>query len=170
MEDLLYYLWIGLNFSWLFLLQLVLPLEIFCKIFYGSQWYSYWCWTGLLCGLYWKCNSFFFPPISHFLFKNCSVENSPPLSLDESVNTFFNFLFILGHFKSHHLNSEIRISIGKGVCQSCILSLCLFNLYAEYIMRNAGLEETQAGIKIARRNINNFNMQMTPPLGQKVKN
>ena len=46
--------------------------------------------------------------------------------------------------------------IGKGVCQSCILSPCLFSLYAEYIMRNAGLEEAQAGIKIARRNINNF--------------
>ena len=46
--------------------------------------------------------------------------------------------------------------IGKGVRQSCILSPCLFNLYAEYIMRNAGLEETQAGIKIARRNINNL--------------
>ena len=46
--------------------------------------------------------------------------------------------------------------IGKGVCQGCILSLCLFNLYAEYIMRNTGLEETQAGIKIARRNINNL--------------
>ena len=46
--------------------------------------------------------------------------------------------------------------IGKGVCQDCILSPCLFNLYAEYIMRNAGLEETQAGIKIARRNINNL--------------
>ena len=44
---------------------------------------------------------------------------------------------------------------GKGVCQGCILSPCLFNLYAEYIMRNAGLEEAQAGIKIARRNINN---------------
>ena len=44
--------------------------------------------------------------------------------------------------------------IGKGVCQGCILSPCLFNLYVEYIMRNAGLEETQAGIKIARRNIN----------------
>ena len=46
--------------------------------------------------------------------------------------------------------------IGKGVCQGCILSPCLFNLYAEYIMRNVGLEETQAGIKIARRNINNL--------------
>ena len=46
--------------------------------------------------------------------------------------------------------------IGKGVRQSCILSHCLFNLYAEYTMRNAGLEEAQAGIKIARRNINNL--------------
>ena len=46
--------------------------------------------------------------------------------------------------------------IGKGVCQGCILSSCLFNLYAEYVMRNAGLEESQAGIKIAGRNINNL--------------
>ena len=46
--------------------------------------------------------------------------------------------------------------IGKGVCQGCILLPCLFNFYAEYIMRNAGLEETQAGIEIARRNINNL--------------
>ena len=46
--------------------------------------------------------------------------------------------------------------IEKGVYQDCILSLCLFNLYAEYIMRNAGLEEAQAGIRIARRNINNL--------------
>ena len=46
--------------------------------------------------------------------------------------------------------------IRKGVCQGCILSLCLFNLYSEYIMRNAGLDEAEAGIKIARRHINNF--------------
>ena len=46
--------------------------------------------------------------------------------------------------------------IGKGVCQGCMLSPCLFNLYAEYIMRNAGLEEAQDGIKIVRRNINNL--------------
>ena len=46
--------------------------------------------------------------------------------------------------------------IGKGVCQSCILSPCLFNLYAAYIMRTSGLDEAQAGIKIARRNINNL--------------
>ena len=49
-----------------------------------------------------------------------------------------------------------RFQIGKGVCQDCILSSCLFNLYAEYIMRNAGLEEAQAGIKIVGRNINNL--------------
>ena len=54
---------------------------------------------------------------------------------------------------------------GKGY----ILSPCLFNFYAEYIMRNVGLEEAQAGIKIAGRNINNPDMQMTPPLWQKVK-
>ena len=45
---------------------------------------------------------------------------------------------------------------GKGVCQSCILSPCIFNLYAEYIIRNAVLDETQAGIKITRRNINSL--------------
>ena len=49
-----------------------------------------------------------------------------------------------------------QFQIGKGVCQGCILSPCLFNLYAEYIVRNAGLEEAQAGINIARRNINNL--------------
>ena len=48
------------------------------------------------------------------------------------------------------------LQIGKGVHQDCILSPCLFNLYAEYIMRNSGLEEAQAGIKIARRNMNNL--------------
>ena len=59
--------------------------------------------------------------------------------------------------------------IGKGVCQGCILSPCLFNLYAEYIMRNTGLEEAQAGIKIAGEISITSDMQMTPTLWQKVK-
>ena len=60
--------------------------------------------------------------------------------------------------------------IGKGVHQGCILSPCLFNLYAEYIMRNAELDEAQAGIKIAGRNINNLRYtDDTTLLGQKVK-
>ena len=60
--------------------------------------------------------------------------------------------------------------IGKGVGQGCILSVCLFNLYAEYIMWNVGLDEPQPGIKIARLNINNPDIQMTPPLLQNAKN
>ena len=59
--------------------------------------------------------------------------------------------------------------IGKGVRQSYILSPGLFNFYAEYYVRNAGLEEAQAGIKIAGRDIITSDMQMTPPLWQKVK-
>ena len=59
--------------------------------------------------------------------------------------------------------------IGKGVCQGCILSPCLFNFYAEYIMRNAGLEEAQAGIKIVGEISITSDMQMTPPLWQKGK-
>ena len=59
--------------------------------------------------------------------------------------------------------------IEKGVQQGCILSSCLFNLYAEYIMRNAGLDEAQAGIKIAGRNINNLRYAVTQPLLQKSK-
>ena len=58
--------------------------------------------------------------------------------------------------KQHGHGRTDRFQIGKGVRQGCILSPCLFNFYAEYIMRNAGLEETQAGIKIAGRNINNL--------------
>ena len=57
-----------------------------------------------------------------------------------------------------------RFQIGKGVRQGCILSLCLFNFYAEYTVRNAGLEEAQGGIKIARRIINNVRYSDTPPL------
>ena len=62
--------------------------------------------------------------------------------------------------------------IGKGVCQHCILLPCLFNFYAEYIVRNAGLAEAKAGIKIARRNINNLRYAddtTLPLLWQKAK-
>ena len=76
-----------------------------------------------------------------------------------------------------HILSTVRtghgttdwFQIGKGVRQGCILSPCLFNLYAEYIMRNAGLEEAQAGIKIAMRNINNLRYADDTTLWQKVK-
>ena len=66
----------------------------------------------------------------------------PDLPLEKSVRT--------GH------GTTDWFQIGKGVRQGCILSPCLFNFYAEYIIRNAGLEKTQAGIKIAGRNINNL--------------
>ena len=59
--------------------------------------------------------------------------------------------------------------IGKGVHQGCIVSPCLFNLNAEYIMQNTRLDEAQAGIKIAGRNINNLRYAVTPPLWQKAK-
>ena len=59
--------------------------------------------------------------------------------------------------------------IGKGVRQGCVLSLCMFNLYAEYIMRNAGLEEAQAGSILSEEISITSDMQMTPPIWQKVK-
>ena len=59
---------------------------------------------------------------------------------------------------------------GKGVHQGCILSCCLFNLYAEYTMRNAGLAETQAGIKIARRSINNLRYAVHVLLKPRLEN
>ena len=62
-----------------------------------------------------------------------------------------------------------RFQIGKGVHQGCVLSPCLFNLYAEYIMQYARLDEAQAGIKIARRNINNHRYADDTTLWQKVK-
>ena len=66
--------------------------------------------------------------------------------------------------------TAVWFQIGKGVCQGCILSPYLFNLYAEYIMRNAGLDEAQGGIKIAGRNINNLRHADDTTLWQKAKN
>ena len=70
--------------------------------------------------------------------------------------------------KKQQLESDMEqqtgLKLGKEYIKAgCILTPCLFNLYVEYIMRNAGLDEAQAGIKIARRNINNLDMQMTLP-------
>ena len=62
-----------------------------------------------------------------------------------------------------------QLQIGKGVRQGCILSPCLFNFYAEYIMRNAGLEETQAGSRFPGEISITSDMRMTPPLWQKLK-
>ena len=65
--------------------------------------------------------------------------------------------------------TTVRFKIGKEERQGCILSPCLFNLYAEDIVRNAGLDESQAGIKIARRNVSNLRYADASPLWQNVK-
>ena len=70
--------------------------------------------------------------------------------------------------RTEHASTD-WFQIKKGVHQGCILSPCLFYLYAEYIMRNVGLDEAQAGIKIAGRNVITSDMQLTPRLWQKVK-
>ena len=77
-------------------------------------------------------------------------------------------MFLLRKYKGTHGTAD-WFQIGKGIHQGCILSPCLFNLYAKYIMRNTGLEEAQAGIKIAGRNINNLRYADDTTLRQKVK-
>ena len=71
-------------------------------------------------------------------------------------------------FRARHGTTD-WFQIGKRVRQGCILSPCLFNFYAEYIMRNAGLEEAQTGIRLPGEISITSDMQMTPPLWQKVK-
>ena len=81
----------------------------------------------------------------------------------EIIISIFNETVRIGH------GTTDWFQIGKGVRQGCILSPCLLNLYAEYIMRNTGLDEAQAGIKIPRKISITSDMQMMSPLWQKVK-
>ena len=85
------------------------------------------------------------------------MENSEKMGIPDHLTCLLRNLYagqeatvITGH------GTTDWFQIGKGVCQGCILSRCLFNFYAEYIMRNAGLEEAHTGIKISGRNINNL--------------
>ena len=79
------------------------------------------------------------------------------MGIQEHLTCFLRNLYA-GQEATVRTEHEITdwFQIGKEVCQGCILSPCLFNLYAEYIMQNAKLDEAQAGIKITRRNINNL--------------
>ena len=94
-------------------------------------------------------NSFLDQHILHF--------HSPPRAIPDDLTCLLRNLYAgqEATVRTGHGTTD-WFQIGKGVRQVCILSPWLFNFYAEYIMRNAGLEETQAGIKIARRNINNL--------------
>ena len=91
---------------------------------------------------------------------NCEDHNKlwkilKELGIPDHLTCLLRNLYAGQKVKTGHWTMD-WFQIGKRVRHGCILSSCLFNLYAEYIMRNAGLEETQAGIKIAKRNINNF--------------
>ena len=94
-------------------------------------------------------------PLTVWIMRNCGNSERdgntrpPDLPLEKSVCRLGTVV------RTGHGTTD-WFQIRKGVCQGCILSPCLFNLYAEYIMRNAGLDEAQAGIKISGRNINNF--------------
>ena len=99
-----------------------------------------------------------------------TVENFKEMRMPDHLNCLLRNLYV-------HQEATVRsghgttdwFQIRKGVCQGCILSPCLFNLYAEYIMRNAGLDKAQAGIKITGRSINNRRYADDTTLWPKVK-
>ena len=98
------------------------------------------------------------------------MENSEKMGIPDHMTCLLRNLYAgqEAAVKTGHGTTD-GFQLGKGVRQGCILSPYLFNLYAEYVMRNAGLDEAQAGIKISGRISITSDMQMTPPLWQKVK-
>ena len=108
-------------------------------------------------------------PILTALPKSISLPRMHSLSFIALLKLILNLLYAGQEAAVRTGHGTDWLQTGKGVWQGCILSPCLFNLYAEYIMRNTGLEEAQAGIKIARRNINNFRYADDTTLWQKVK-
>ena len=125
-----------------------------------------------LCLTFWRTGKLFSkaatPKFSPALYENSSFSNTcycPSfLSLAILVGVKWYLIAIL----IRHWTTD-WFQIEKGVCQGCILSPCLFNFYAEYIIRNTGLEEAQAGIKLLGEISITSDMQMTPPLWQKVE-
>ena len=111
--------------------------------------------------LYWLCQSFWLCGSQQTVENSQRDENNRPADL--APDTAGQEAIRTGH------GTTDWFQIGKGVRQACILSPCLFNLYAEYIMRNTGMEEAEAGIKIAGRNINNLRYADDTTLWQKGK-
>ena len=95
--------------------------------------------------------------ISDDSFFSKSVENSEKMEIPDRLTCLLRNLYVgqEATVRTGHGTTD-WFQIGRGVHQGCMLSPCLFNIYADYIMRNVGLEETQAGIKIAKRNINHL--------------
>ena len=94
-------------------------------------------------------------PLTVWITKNWKIRQE--MGIPDYLTCFLRNLYVgqEATVRAVHVTTD-WFQIGKGVSQGCILSPCLFNLYSEYIMRNAGLDEAQAGIKIAGRNINNL--------------
>ena len=107
-----------------------------------------------MCLLYFNTFSHLFDCVDHDRLWKILKDMGIPDHLTCLLRNLYADQETTGHGTGHGTTDWFQI--GKGVRQDCILSPCLFNLYAEYIMRNAGLEEAQAGMKIAGRNINNL--------------